>query len=92
MPTLLRNELNRQDPALMRFPGWQAPSHYTIITKTIRKEWEKVRSNPADLNQPLLANGGRAVGLGGKGKGRRKCAESRKICRVILNWLANWEG
>lgn len=40
---LLRNKVNRQNPALLVFPCWWAPFHCSVIPGTMREEWEKVR-------------------------------------------------
>lgn len=76
---LLRNELNRQNPVLMGLPHWWAPFLCPIITRTTRKEWEKVRGK-SSWSERATADQCRK-GRGPEGR-RRRCS--------VLGKSAGW--
>lgn len=62
---LLRNELNRQNPALMGFHVGGLPSATQLLLEAQgRRNGSEWKEDPAGVKQPLLTSGRRAVGLG----------------------------
>ena len=53
----LRNELNRQNPALMGFHVGGLPTGTQLLLELWGKHGRKWEENPAGLKQPLLTSG-----------------------------------